>query len=110
MAGKYWQTGFGELYRSLSKHAFVRALQKLLPEITEQDLIAGGSGVRAQAVSVSGALVDDFVIRQSRGAIHVLNAPSPGATASLAIGQKIAEMAAKTFDLKGQRSADRIDA
>ncbi len=100
MAGKYWQTGFGELYRSLSKRAFVRALQKLLPEITKKDLIPGGSGVRAQAVSASGALVDDFVIRQSRSAIHVLNAPSPGATASLAIGQRIAEMAAQTFDLK----------
>jgi L-2-hydroxyglutarate oxidase len=100
MAGKYWQTGFGELYRSLSKPAFVRALQKLLPEITAKDLIPGGSGVRAQAVSAQGALVDDFVIRQSRNAIHVLNAPSPGATASLAIGQSIAEMAAKTFNLK----------
>jgi L-2-hydroxyglutarate oxidase LhgO len=63
-------------------------------------LIPGGSGVRAQAVSAQGALVDDFVIRQSRNAIHVLNAPSPGATASLAIGQSIAEMAAKTFNLK----------
>ena len=99
MAGKYWQTGFGELYRSLSKRAFVRALQKLVPEITEKDLIPGGSGVRAQAVSARGALIDDFVIRQSRNAIHVLNAPSPGATASLAIGQSIAEMAAKTFNL-----------
>jgi len=100
MAGKYWQTGFGELYRSLSKPAFVRALQKLLPEITEKDLIPGGSGVRAQAVSARGALVDDFVIRESRNAIHVLNAPSPGATASLAIGQSIAAMAAAAFDLK----------
>jgi L-2-hydroxyglutarate oxidase len=100
MTGKYWRTGFGELYRSLSKAAFVRALQKLLPEITESDLVPGGSGVRAQAVSASGALVDDFVIKQSRSAIHVLNAPSPGATASLAIGQSIAEMAAKQFDLK----------
>jgi L-2-hydroxyglutarate oxidase len=100
MAGKYWQTGFGELYRSLSKAAFVRALQKLLPEITENDLIPGGSGVRAQAVSARGALVDDFVIRQSRNAIHVLNAPSPGATASLAIGQSIAAMAAAAFGLK----------
>jgi (S)-2-hydroxyglutarate dehydrogenase len=100
MAAKYWQTGFGELYRSLSKRAFVRALQKLLPAITEKDLLPGGSGVRAQAVSASGALVDDFVIRQSRGAIHVLNAPSPGATASLAIGQSIAAMAAATFNLK----------
>jgi L-2-hydroxyglutarate oxidase len=100
MARKYWQTGFGELYRSLSKPAFVRALQKLLPEITEKDLIPGGSGVRAQAVSARGALVDDFVIRQSRNAIHVLNAPSPGATASLAIGQSIAAMAAAAFDLR----------
>ena len=100
MTGKYWQTGFGELYRSLSKSAFVRALQKLLPEITENDLIPGGAGVRAQAVSGTGALVDDFVIKQSRNAIHVLNAPSPGATASLAIGQNIADMAAKNFSLK----------
>ena len=100
MTGKYWQTGFGELYRSLSKAAFVRALQKLLPEITERDLIPGGAGVRAQAVSASGALVDDFVIRQNRRAIHVLNAPSPGATASLAIGKSIAAMAAENFELK----------
>jgi (S)-2-hydroxyglutarate dehydrogenase len=100
MTGKYWRTGFGELYRSLSKAAFVRALQKLLPEISESDLVAGGAGVRAQAVSASGALVDDFVIKQSPRAIHILNAPSPGATASLAIGQSIAEMAAKNFALK----------
>jgi L-2-hydroxyglutarate oxidase len=100
MTAKYWRTGFGELYRSLSKAAFVRALQKLLPEITEQDLVPGGSGVRAQAVSANGALVDDFVIKQSRNAIHVLNAPSPGATASLAIGQSIAGMAAQRFGLK----------
>jgi len=100
MTGKYWQTGFGELYRSLSKQAFVAALQKLLPEIRSDDLVAGGSGVRAQAVSAGGALVDDFVIKESRNAIHVLNAPSPGATASLAIGGSIAEMAAKNFELK----------
>jgi (S)-2-hydroxyglutarate dehydrogenase len=100
ITGKYWRTGFGELYRSLSKAAFVRALQKLLPEIREEDLVAGGSGVRAQAVSASGALVDDFVIKQSRRAIHVLNAPSPGATASLTIGQQICEMAEKSFELK----------
>ena len=99
MTGKYWQTGFGELYRSLSKGAFVRALQKLLPEIRESDLVPGGAGVRAQAVSASGALVDDFVIKESRNAIHVLNAPSPGATASLAIGKSIADMAAKNFAL-----------
>jgi L-2-hydroxyglutarate oxidase len=100
ITGKYWQTGFGELYRSLSKSAFVRALQKLLPEIRESDLVPGGAGVRAQAVSASGALVDDFVIKQTRNAIHVLNAPSPGATASLAIGQQICEMAEKNFELR----------
>jgi L-2-hydroxyglutarate oxidase len=100
MTAKYWQTGFGELHRSLSKAAFVRALQKLLPEIRESDLVPGGAGVRAQAVSSSGALVDDFVIKQGRSVIHILNAPSPGATASLAIGQQICEMAEKNFDLK----------
>jgi len=99
ITAKYWQTGMGELYRSLSKAAFVRALQKLLPEIQERDLVPGGAGVRAQAVSASGALIDDFVIQQSRNAIHVLNAPSPGATASLAIGRQICEMADKNFAL-----------
>ncbi len=100
ITGKYWQTGFGELYRSLSKKAFVQALQKLLPEIGANDLVPGGAGVRAQAVSASGALVDDFVIKESQSAIHVLNAPSPGATASLAIGQSICAMAEKSFGLK----------
>ena len=100
MTGKYWQTGFGELYRSLSKTAFVRALQQLVPEIRARDLVAGGAGVRAQAVSANGALVDDFVIKQGRNAIHILNAPSPGATASLAIGRQICEMAEKNFDLR----------
>lgn len=100
ITAKYWQTGFGELYRSLSKGAFVRALQKLLPEIQQSDLVPGGAGVRAQAVSASGALVDDFIIKQSHRAIHVLNAPSPGATASLAIGQQICDMAQKNFNLK----------
>jgi len=99
ITGKYWQTGFGELYRSLSKSAFVGALQKLLPEIRESDLVPGGAGVRAQAVSARGALVDDFIIKQSQRAIHVLNAPSPGATASLAIGQQICEMAQSNFAL-----------
>ena len=100
MTGKYWQTGFGELYRSLSKAAFVRALQKLVPEVRQSDLVPGGAGVRAQAVSADGALVDDFVLKQGRNAIHVLNAPSPGATASLAIGQQICAMAEKNFRLQ----------
>jgi L-2-hydroxyglutarate oxidase LhgO len=99
LAGKYWKTGLGEIYRSFSKQAFVRALQRLVPAVTAEDLAPGGAGVRAQAVSTSGALIDDFVIRQTGNAIHVLNAPSPGATASLAIGKKIVDIAEKAFSL-----------
>jgi len=82
MARKYWRTGTYELYRSLSKAAFVRALQRLVPAVHESDMVAGGSGVRAQAVRPDGALVDDFTITATPNAIHVLNAPSPAATAS----------------------------
>jgi len=99
LAGKYWKTGLGEIYRSFSKRAFVKALQRLVPAVTADDLAPGGAGVRAQAVSAAGALIDDFVIRQTGNAIHVLNAPSPGATASLAIGKKIADIAEKAFSL-----------
>lgn len=88
---KYYKAGFGEFKRSFSKKAFVKALQKLIPEITEDDLQPGGAGVRAQAVSIEGKLIDDFIIHQSKGVIDVLNAPSPAATSSLAIGKTIAE-------------------
>ena len=77
LAARYWQTGVGEFYRSFSKKAFVTALQKLMPAITEADLVPGGAGVRAQALSPKGGLVDDFHIVQDQGSIHVLNAPSP---------------------------------
>jgi L-2-hydroxyglutarate oxidase len=100
MAAKYWQTGAYEVYRSLSKAAFVKALQKLVPRLQADDIQTGGSGVRAQAVTRDGALVDDFRIVQSEDAIHVLNAPSPGATASLAIGRHIAGLAAEAFRLR----------
>ena len=99
MAGKYWQTGVGEMYRSLSKRAFLKALQRLLPELALEDLQPGGSGVRAQAIATSGALVDDFVISLTTNALHVLNAPSPGATASLAIGRLIIEKAGQALAL-----------
>jgi L-2-hydroxyglutarate oxidase len=99
MAGKYWQTGMGEMYRSVSKRAFLKALQRLLPELTLADLQPGGSGVRAQAIATSGALMDDFVISATTTALHVLNAPSPGATASLAIGRLIVEKAGQAFAL-----------
>ena len=99
MAAKYWRTGAYEFYRSLSKPAFVRALQKFVPELQASDMVPGGSGVRAQAVSPNGALVDDFKISETPNAIHVLNAPSPAATASLAIGRHIADLAGRSFGL-----------
>ncbi len=97
MARKYWKTGVGEMYRSYSKSAFLKALQRLLPDLRESDLQPGGSGVRAQAIASNGALVDDFVITAAGKTLHVLNAPSPGATASLAIGQVIVERMVQAF-------------
>ncbi len=97
MAHAHWKAGLNEYHRSFSKGAFVRALQQLVPEVKSHDLIPAGRGVRAQAVSSSGQLIDDFVISQGPRAIHVINAPSPGATASLAIGRRICDIAAKTF-------------
>jgi L-2-hydroxyglutarate oxidase len=93
VAKKYWRTGFGEMYRSFSKAAFTRALQKLIPEIQSADLVEGGAGVRAQACDREGGLVDDFLILESPHAINVCNAPSPAATSSLAIGETVAGMA-----------------
>ena len=81
----------GEMWRSFSKQAFVRELQRLIPEITAEDLSAAPAGVRAQAISPDGSMVDDFVIRQSDRVINVCNAPSPAATSSLNIGQLIAQ-------------------
>ena len=97
MSAKHWRVGLSELRRSYSKKRFVGDLQRLLPEIQEGDLAPGGSGVRAQAVARNGALLDDFHIIRGREAIHVLNAPSPGATSSLAIGAYIVDLAAETF-------------
>jgi L-2-hydroxyglutarate oxidase len=97
VAGKYWRTGLGELYRSWSKAAFTRALRKLVPEIREEDLVEGGSGVRAQACDRQGGLVDDFLILEEKHAINVCNAPSPAATSSLAIGETVAKRAVGRF-------------
>jgi len=99
MAGKYWRNGVGEWHRSLSKAAFVRALQRLLPEVKESDLVPGGSGVRAQALKPDGALVDDFQFVPSGKVLHVLNVPSPAATASLMIGKTIVDTAAAGLGL-----------
>ncbi|MEV6318427.1 L-2-hydroxyglutarate oxidase [Streptomyces sp. NPDC051776] len=90
IARRHWRYGAGELRRSLSKHAFAQAVRRLLPDVADEDLTPAPAGVRAQAVLPDGTLVDDFLITQSPGMIHVLNAPSPAATASLPIGREIA--------------------
>jgi L-2-hydroxyglutarate oxidase len=90
MAGRYWPTGLAELARSLSKAAFVRALQRLVPNLRAEDVVPGGSGVRAQAVDRAGRLIGDFKIVEGKRSLHVLNAPSPAATACLSIGRHIA--------------------
>jgi L-2-hydroxyglutarate oxidase len=99
LARKYWRTGAGEFYRSFSKVAFVRALQRLLPDLRADDLHPSGAGVRAQAIDPLGSLVDDFSIQAIGGVIHVLNAPSPAATASLPIGRAIADEARRHFGM-----------
>ena len=95
VVAKYWRTGLGEIHRSYSKAAFTKALQKLLPEIREEDLVVGGAGVRAQACDRTGGLLDDFLILEDKQVINVCNAPSPAATSSLSIGQTVADWAKK---------------
>ncbi len=91
LAAKYWRAGVYEVHRSLSKAAFVRSLRKLVPEITSADLVRGPAGVRAQAIDAKGRLVDDFAFARTPNSLHVLNAPSPAATAALAIGEYVAK-------------------
>jgi L-2-hydroxyglutarate oxidase len=98
LARRYWRTGLGELWRSMSKAAFVRALQRLLPAIRAADLESAPAGVRAQAVARDGGLVDDFLIQEHGRVVNVLNAPSPAATASLAIGARVVERLAARLD------------
>ena len=99
MARKHWRSGLDEWHRSLSKAAFVKALQGLVPEITENDLVPGGSGVRAQALNPDGTFVDDFKFVPSGKILHVLNVPSPAATASLTIGKAIVDTAENSLGL-----------
>jgi L-2-hydroxyglutarate oxidase LhgO len=87
---RHWWSGSTELFNSRSKRLYARQAQKLVPGLHHSDLVAGGAGVRAQAVDIKGNLVDDFVIETAGNTVHVLNAPSPGATASMAIGRYIA--------------------
>ncbi|MFN4994144.1 MAG: L-2-hydroxyglutarate oxidase [Bacteroidota bacterium] len=95
VATKFWKTGMGEFYRSFSKTAFTKALQKFIPEVQEDDLVPAEAGVRAQACDRTGGLLDDFKIIENNRAIHILNAPSPAATSSLSIGQTIASLTLK---------------
>jgi (S)-2-hydroxyglutarate dehydrogenase len=100
LAARFWQTGMQEMVRDFSKEAFLRSLRVYLPELTMADLLPGPSGVRAQALGADGSLVDDFVFNtQGNRIVHVRNAPSPGATSSLAIGRMIADTASTAFGL-----------
>jgi L-2-hydroxyglutarate oxidase len=98
LAGRFWQTGLQEYRRSFSKGMFVRDLQRLVPELRRGDLLGGGAGVRAQAVDPAGKLLDDFHIVEGEGMIHVLNAPSPAATASISIGRTVAARAREALE------------
>ena len=99
MSLKSWKVGLWEMNRSLRKDVFLNSLRKLMPSLKKSDLAPGGSGVRAQAVHRDGTLLDDFRIDESATAVHVLNAPSPGATSSLVIGNYIADKAEANFSL-----------
>lgn len=98
VALKYWKDGLYEMYRSYSKTAFTKALQRLIPEINKEDLEIGNAGVRAQACDSKGNLTDDFLIFEEKNIINVCNAPSPAATSSLAIGENIATLALSKFN------------
>ena len=95
VAAKHWRSGKDEMHRAVSKASFVAGLQRLVPEVESADLLPGGSGVRAQAITRDGELVDDFQFSQSQRMLHLYNVPSPAATASIAIGQAVVEMAVK---------------
>lgn len=97
VALKYWKTGFWEMYRSWNKKAFTHSLQKLIPEVREDYLVPANAGIRAQAIDISGKILDDFFIKDSQRVIHVLNAPSPAATSSFNIGKTITELLEKKF-------------
>ena len=98
MSIKHMGMGLGEMWRSFSKAAFVKALQKLMPDIRKDDLVAAPAGIRAQAVTRDGGMVDDFLIDETEHMVNVNNAPSPAATASLNIGKSVVEKLAKRFD------------
>jgi (S)-2-hydroxyglutarate dehydrogenase len=101
IAGRYWRPGVWEMWRSVNKGAFLKALQRLVPEIKRDHLLPFESGVRAQAVTQDGLILDDFAFMESARVVNVINAPSPGATAALGIGRVVVERLAKRFDKNG---------
>jgi L-2-hydroxyglutarate oxidase len=105
LAARHWKTGLGEMHRSWSKAAFTRALQRLLPDITAEDLVPARAGVRAQALGPGGRLLDDFAIERSGPIVNVINAPSPAATASLAIAERICDLILGGSAENGRRAA-----
>ncbi len=105
LAGKYMSIGMGEMYRDVVRSAYVKALQRYIPELQVEDTLPGPSGVRAQAMNADGSMVDDFVFEGAEGVVHVRNAPSPAATSSLAIGAFIADDADKRFGLGAATAA-----
>jgi len=100
LAAKYWRTGAGEFWRDLSKRAFLKDMQRYIPAIRSEDVRFGPSGVRAQAVRRDGTLVDDFDVVEAEGITHVRNAPSPAATASLAIGRMLASRTLERLEIR----------
>ncbi|RDI75404.1 putative dehydrogenase [Gaiella occulta] len=99
IARRYWRTGLGETVRDYSKRLFVASARRLIPELEPSDVVPGPAGIRAQALAADGTLVDDFVLEHRDGAIHVRNAPSPGATSSLAIAERLSDLAGEAFGL-----------
>ena len=95
MVKQHYKMGINEFRRSLNKSLFTKALQKLIPQIEENDIFRSGAGIRAQALDKNGKLIDDFRILENENQVHVLNAPSPAATASISIGKYITDIAVK---------------
>jgi L-2-hydroxyglutarate oxidase len=91
LAGRFWRTGMGEMWRSASKGAFVNALQKLVPDIRAEHLVKSPAGIRAQALQPDGSMMDDFAFQETERIVNVINAPSPAATSSLAIGETVVD-------------------
>ncbi len=99
MAARYWKMGMVEMYRDYFKAAYLKELQRYMPELQAADLLPGPSGVRAQALAADGRLVDDFLIQHGEHVVHVQNAPSPAATSSLVLAQMIVDEAQRSFGL-----------